>query len=69
MLFYVPRWAWKEMEGGTLERVLAGKMCVASYMCQNSKRNNRYMLAYFLTELAALVNLVGELRQHPSHPY
>ena len=61
IIFYFPRWLWKQYEGGLLERLVNGSPeASATYFCRNSSRNGRYMSMYLISELVAFVNLISK---------
>ena len=74
ILFYVPRWLWKNWEAGKIsalkmdldlgiiteaERRQKKKMLL-DYLLANLKNHNFWAYRYFFCELLALLNLFGE---------
>ena len=75
MLFYIPRWLWKHWEGGKIHALLMDmdiglvaevekkqkKKMLLDYLQVNLRHHNYWFYKYFLCELLALANTVGEL--------
>ena len=74
MLFYVPRWLWKNWEAGKVaalrmdlnlgiisevEKKLKKKLLI-EYMYSNLKHHNFWAYRYFFCELLALINVGGK---------
>ena len=75
ILFYVPRWLWKNWEAGKVaalrmdlnlgiisevEKKLKKKLLI-EYMYSNLKHHNFWAYRYFFCELLALINVGGKL--------
>ena len=75
ILFYVPRWLWKNWEAGKVaalrmdlnlgiisevEKKLKKKLLI-EYMYSNLKHHNFWAYRYFFCELLALVNVGGKI--------
>ena len=75
ILFYVPRWLWKNWEAGKVsalrmdlnlgiisevEKKLKKKLLI-DYMYSNLKHHNFWAYRYFFCELLTLVNICGEI--------
>ncbi|XP_055308874.1 innexin inx2-like [Sitodiplosis mosellana] len=75
MLFYVPRYIWKKMEGGKMAKLthnvklvitddgykFEGKEIIINYMKMNMGAHNEYALQFLLCSVLNLFNLIGQL--------
>lgn len=75
MLFYVPRYIWKNWEGRKIEKLthnvklvitdegykFEGKEIIINYMKKNMGAHNEYALKFFFCSLLNLFNLIGQL--------
>ncbi|XP_023213455.1 innexin inx2-like isoform X2 [Centruroides sculpturatus] len=75
ILFYLPRYFWKAMEGDRVKSlvmdlkspILSGeqlkkrKKLIMEYMVKHFKHHRMYALKYFLCELLTFVNVVGQM--------
>lgn len=76
ILFYVPRWLWKNWEAGKVaalrmdlnlgiisevEKKLKKKLLI-EYMYSNLKHHNFWAYRYFFCELLALINVGGKYK-------
>ncbi len=75
LLFYVPRWLWKNWEAGKIHALMMDldigvvqdvekrqkKRLLLDYLADNLKHHNWWAYRYFFCEFLALVNIVGEL--------
>jgi hypothetical protein len=73
ILFYAPRWLWKNWEGGKLQALKMDlhvgvmtevdreikKDMMVSYLKRNIWHHNYWAFKYFLCEFLALVNVIG----------
>ena len=74
MLFYIPRWLWKNWEAGKVaaltmdldlgivsegEKRLKKKL-ILDYLHSNMKHHNFWAYRYFFCEVLALLNVFGE---------
>jgi len=78
LLFYVPRWLWKNWEAGKIHALMMDldigvvqdvekrqkKRLLLDYLHDNLKHHNWWAYRYFFCEFLALVNIVGECGQH-----
>jgi hypothetical protein len=74
ILFYTPRWLWKNWEGGKLQALRMNlnigfvskeeksqkKELLVDYLHENMNNHTRWSGSYFLCELLTLGNLIGE---------
>lgn len=75
ILFYTPRWLWKGWEGGKIHALMMDldiglcsevekkqkKKMLLDYLWENLRFHNWWAYRYYLCELLALLNVVGEL--------
>ncbi|XP_077284729.1 innexin family member shaking B [Arctopsyche grandis] len=75
MLFYTPRWLWKSWEGGKIRALIMDldvgicseiekktkKKLILDYLWQNLKFNNWWAYKYYVCELMALLNVIGQM--------
>lgn len=74
ILFYAPRWLWKNWEGGKLHALMMDldigiisevekkqkKKLLLEYLCDNLTYHNWWAYRYYLCEFLALLNVIGE---------
>lgn len=74
ILFYVPRWLWKNWEAGKIHALMMDldigvvqdvekrqkKRLLLDYLADNLKHHNWWAYRYFFCEFLALVNIVGK---------
>ena len=74
MLFYVPRWLWKNWEAGKITALMMDldvgvmpevekkqkKKLLLDYLYDNLKNHNWWAYRYFFCELLAFLNIVGK---------
>ena len=74
LLFYVPRWLWKNWEAGKIHALMMDldigvvqdvekrqkKRLLLDYLADNLKHHNWWAYRYFFCEFLALVNIIGE---------
>ena len=74
LLFYVPRWLWKNWEAGKIQALMMDldlgiisevekrqkKKLLLDYLYSNLKNHNFWAYRYFFCELLALFNIGGE---------
>ncbi|XP_015920203.1 innexin inx2 [Parasteatoda tepidariorum] len=75
LLFYVPRFFWKAMEGKRIKNLIMGLNCpivaeetkaankklLVDYLVANLNNNNLYFAHYILAEIMNFVNVVGQM--------
>ncbi|XP_046398954.1 innexin shaking-B-like isoform X2 [Ischnura elegans] len=75
ILFYAPRWFWKSCEGGKITTLMMDldvgicsegerkhkKRLLLDYLWENRNNHNWWAYKYYLCELLALLNLVGQM--------
>lgn len=75
ILFYIPRYIWKILEGGKLEKLthnlnlvitddgykFEGKEIIINYMNKNMGTHNGYAFRYLLCLVLNLINIIGQL--------
>jgi len=75
ILFYAPRWLWKNWEGGKLHALMMDldigiisevekkqkKKLLLEYLCDNLTYHNWWAYRYYLCEFLALVNVIGQM--------
>ncbi|GAB6024878.1 hypothetical protein CHUAL_009991 [Chamberlinius hualienensis] len=75
VLFYIPRWLWKNWESGKIEALMMGlhlgvfteaekkfkKKLLMDYLWDNRCNHNWWAVRYFLCEFLSLTNVVGQL--------
>jgi hypothetical protein len=75
ILFYAPRWLWKNWEGGKLHALMMDldigiisevekkqkKKLLLEYLCDNLTYHNWWAYRYYLCEVLALLNVIGEI--------
>ncbi|XP_059480236.1 innexin shaking-B isoform X2 [Neocloeon triangulifer] len=75
ILFYAPRWLWKSWEGGKIHALMMDldvgicsevekkqkKKLLLDYLWDNLKNHNWWAYRYYLCELLALLNVVGQM--------
>ncbi|XP_063235974.1 innexin shaking-B isoform X3 [Bacillus rossius redtenbacheri] len=75
ILFYTPRWLWKNWEGGKIQALMMDldvgicsevekkqkKKLLLDYLWDNLKYHNWWAYRYYLCELLALANVVGQM--------
>lgn len=75
ILFYVPRYFWKAMEGGRIKNLILGlnspilpedtksanRKLLVEYMVSNMNNHNFYFMSYALAEVMNFVNVVGQI--------
>ena len=73
ILFYVPRWLWKNWEAGKIHALMMDldigvvqdvekrqkKRLLLDYLADNLKHHNWWAYRYFFCEFLALVNIIG----------
>ena len=74
ILFYVPRWLWKNWEAGKIHALMMDldigvvqdvekrqkKRLLLDYLADNLKHHNWWAYRYFFCEFLALVNIIGK---------
>jgi len=73
ILFYAPRWLWKNWERGKLHALVMNlefeiisptmedkKKLLVEYLHKSLGHNNFWAFGYYLFEFLALVNVIGE---------
>lgn len=74
ILFYTPRWLWKGWEGGKIHALMMDldiglcsevekkqkKKMLLDYLWENLRFHNWWAYRYYLCEVLALLNVVGE---------
>ena len=74
LLFYVPRWLWKNWEAGKIHALMMDldigvvqdvekrqkKRLLLDYLADNLKHHNWWAYRYFFCEFLALVNIIGK---------
>ena len=74
VLFYVPRWLWKNWEAGKITALMMDldigvvsevekkqkKKLLLDYLYDNLKNHNWWAYRYFFCELLAFCNIIGE---------
>lgn len=74
ILFYTPRWLWKGWEGGKIHALMMDldiglcsevekkqkKKMLLDYLWENLRFHNWWAYRYYLCEVLALVNVIGE---------
>ena len=74
ILFYIPRWLWKNWEAGKITALLMDldvgvisevekkqkKKLLLDYLYDNLKNHNWWAYRYFFCELLAFLNIIGE---------
>ncbi|XP_021934422.1 innexin shaking-B isoform X2 [Zootermopsis nevadensis] len=75
ILFYAPRWLWKNWEGGKLHALMMDldigiisevekkqkKKLLLEYLCDNLTYHNWWAYRYYLCELLSLLNVIGQM--------
>uniref|UniRef100_T1JJS6 Innexin n=1 Tax=Strigamia maritima TaxID=126957 RepID=T1JJS6_STRMM len=75
VLFYIPRWLWKNWEGGKIPALTMNlqlaicsetekkqqKKLLADYLWSNLRNHDFWALRYFLCEALSLVNVIGQI--------
>ncbi|TRY79199.1 hypothetical protein TCAL_05994 [Tigriopus californicus] len=75
ILFYIPRWLWKNWEAGKIQALMMDldlgiisevekrqkKKLLLDYLYSNLKNHNFWAYRYFFCELLALINVIGQL--------
>ncbi|XP_015599421.1 innexin shaking-B isoform X1 [Cephus cinctus] len=75
ILFYTPRWLWKGWEGGKIHALMMDldiglcsevekkqkKKLLLDYLWENLRYHNWWAYRYYLCELLALVNVIGQM--------
>ncbi|XP_059621051.1 innexin shaking-B isoform X1 [Phlebotomus argentipes] len=75
ILFYTPRWLWKSWEGGKIHALMMDldigicseiekkqkKKLLIDYLWDNLRYHNWWAYRYFLCELLALINVIGQM--------
>ena len=78
ILFYVPRWLWKNWEAGKIHALMMDldigvvqdvekrqkKRLLLDYLADNLKHHNWWAYRYFFCEFLALVNIIGKRKLH-----
>jgi hypothetical protein len=78
MLFYIPRWLWKNWEAGKITALMMDldigvvsevekkqkKKLLLDYLYDNLKNHNWWAYRYFFCELLAFLNIIGRLVLH-----
>ena len=73
ILFYIPRWLWKNWEAGKIQALMmdldlgiiseaekrSKKKLLLDYLYANLKNHNFWAYRYFFCELLALLNVIG----------
>ena len=74
ILFYIPRWLWKNWEAGKITALMMDldigvvsevekkqkKKLLLDYLYDNLKNHNWWAYRYFFCELLALLNVIGK---------
>ena len=74
ILFYIPRWLWKNWEAGKIQALMmdldlgiiseaekrSKKKLLLDYLYANLKNHNFWAYRYFFCELLSLANVIGE---------
>jgi len=74
ILFYTPRWLWKGWEGGKIHALMMDldiglcsevekkqkKKMLLDYLWENLRFHNWWAYRYYLCEVLALLNVIGE---------
>ncbi len=74
ILFYIPRWLWKNWEGGKIQALMMDldvgiipdmekkqkKKLLVDYLHDNIRQHNWWAYRYFFCEVLALGNVVGK---------
>ena len=80
ILFYIPRWLWKNWEAGKLSALKMDldlgiiteaekrqkKKLLLDYLYANMKNHNFWAYRYFFCEFLALLNVLGKFWHHDS---
>ncbi|GIY88776.1 innexin inx2 [Caerostris darwini] len=75
MLFYIPRYCWKMMEGGKMRHIVLGlnnpimsqdkkdesRRILVDYLTENMGNHKFYAFWYFICESANFINVVGQM--------
>jgi len=75
ILFYIPRWLWKNWEAGKIQALMMDldlgiisevekrqkKKLLLDYLYSNLKNHNFWAYRYFFCELLGLINVIGQL--------
>ncbi|XP_046591941.1 innexin shaking-B isoform X1 [Neodiprion lecontei] len=75
ILFYTPRWLWKGWEGGKIHALMMDldigicsevekkqkKKLLLDYLWENLKYHNWWAYRYYLCEVLALINVIGQM--------
>nr|XP_018896518.1 PREDICTED: innexin shaking-B [Bemisia tabaci] len=75
ILFYTPRWLWKHWEGGKIHALMMDldigicsevekkqkKKLLLDYLWENLKYHNWWAYRYYLCEVLALLNVIGQM--------
>ncbi|ODN00005.1 Innexin shaking-B [Orchesella cincta] len=75
ILFYIPRWLWKNWEGGKIQALMMDldvgiipdmekkqkKKLLVDYLHDNIRQHNWWAYRYFFCELLALGNVIGQM--------
>lgn len=75
ILFYTPRWLWKSWEGGKIHALMMDldigicsdiekkqkKKLMIDYLWENLRFHNWWAYKYYLCELLALLNVIGQM--------
>ncbi len=83
LLFYVPRWLWKNWEAGKIHALMMDldigvvqdvekrqkKRLLLDYLADNLKHHNWWAYRYFFCEFLALVNIIGEYDNNTTTTY
>ena len=82
ILFYVPRWLWKNWEAGKIHALMMDldigvvqdvekrqkKRLLLDYLTDNRKHHNWWAYRYFFCEFLALVNIIGKFEDSRLFP-
>ena len=74
ILFYIPRWLWKNWEAGKIQALIMDldlgiisevekrqkKKLLLDYLYSNLKNHNFWAYRYFFCELLSLINVIGK---------
>ena len=74
ILFYIPRWLWKNWEAGKIQALMMDldlgiisevekrqkKKLLLDYLYSNLKNHNFWAYRYFFCELLGLINVIGK---------
>ena len=74
ILFYIPRWLWKNWEAGKIQTLMMDldlgiisevekrqkKKLLLDYLYSNLKNHNFWAYRYFFCELLGLINVIGK---------